>query len=215
MPSPKGGYQLNGKRVPSVTTILGRYKDSYHITDWAWRCGKKGLDYNVESHRAAKAGTLAHYKIECHYNKVEPDPAEFSNMPTEVLKWADTAFLSFLEWDKVHSPTISQMEIPMIDDFFVVGGTLDAVGTINGIHTLLDWKTSNRTYPDHIIQASVYADMYERQSGQTIEHVIICRFDKSKILYEETKISSQVRKEACEVFELMSKLYRTQKEYKL
>lgn len=40
MATPKGGYWLDGKRLPSVTTILSRYKDSGALMKWGYREGR-------------------------------------------------------------------------------------------------------------------------------------------------------------------------------
>ena len=36
MPTPSEGYRIDGKRVPSVTTIIGRFKESGALLRWAW-----------------------------------------------------------------------------------------------------------------------------------------------------------------------------------
>ena len=41
MATPKNGYWLNGKRLPSVTTILGRFKDSGALIKWAYGVGRE------------------------------------------------------------------------------------------------------------------------------------------------------------------------------
>ncbi len=40
MPHPKQGYRLaNGDRCPSVTTIIGRFKESGALIQWAYKRG--------------------------------------------------------------------------------------------------------------------------------------------------------------------------------
>lgn len=43
MPTPKQGYYLDGKRVPSVTTIISRFKESGGLIHWSWQCAWDGL----------------------------------------------------------------------------------------------------------------------------------------------------------------------------
>ena len=53
----------DGKRVPSVTTITGRFKESGGLIWWAWDLGIQGIDYRKVRDSAADAGTLAHAMI--------------------------------------------------------------------------------------------------------------------------------------------------------
>lgn len=69
MPHPKGGYRVDGKRVPSVTTILNRFKDSGALMYWAFSQGQayeRGEIDGLYSKRdeAAEAGTIAHALVE-------------------------------------------------------------------------------------------------------------------------------------------------------
>jgi hypothetical protein len=57
-------YEIGGKRVPSVTTIISRFKDSGGLIHWAWQQGMDGLDYRETRDKAALAGHLAHYLME-------------------------------------------------------------------------------------------------------------------------------------------------------
>jgi hypothetical protein len=41
MATPSGGYWLDGKRLPSVTTILGRFKDSKGLMIWQYNQGRE------------------------------------------------------------------------------------------------------------------------------------------------------------------------------
>ena len=75
MPTPREGYYAaDGKRVPGVTTVIGRFKDSGGLIHWAWNEGKEGRDYRDTSGKAADIGTLAHAFVEAKLmGKPEPD----------------------------------------------------------------------------------------------------------------------------------------------
>src|SRR5262245_51951473 len=53
-----------GRRLPSVTTILSRFKDSGALIHWAWSEGIEGRDYRETRSKAAVAGSLAHQMVE-------------------------------------------------------------------------------------------------------------------------------------------------------
>ena len=48
MAHPKGGYKLDGKRVPGTTTIIGRFKDSGGLLYWAFEQGKAAERGEIE-----------------------------------------------------------------------------------------------------------------------------------------------------------------------
>lgn len=61
-------YRLkDGTRVPSVTTIISRFKESGGLVHWAWQLGIDGKDYRKVRDEAADAGTLAHALLECDH----------------------------------------------------------------------------------------------------------------------------------------------------
>ncbi len=67
----------NGKQIPGVTTICGRYKESEALKYWCWSQGIEGLDYKETMQKAASVGTEVHDKIEAHFNSLAldlPDP---------------------------------------------------------------------------------------------------------------------------------------------
>ena len=65
MAEPRPGYYLaDGSHVPSVTTIIGRFKESGGLIHWAWALGKEGKDYREVRDKAADAGTMAHDAVE-------------------------------------------------------------------------------------------------------------------------------------------------------
>ena len=43
MATPKEGYYVDGKRVPGVTTVLGRFKESGGLIHWSWKIAFDGL----------------------------------------------------------------------------------------------------------------------------------------------------------------------------
>jgi hypothetical protein len=43
MPTPKSGYYVDGERIPSVTTVLSRFKESGGLIYWSWNTAFVGL----------------------------------------------------------------------------------------------------------------------------------------------------------------------------
>ena len=70
MPHPRQGYRdKDGKRVPGVTTIIGRFKDSGGLLWWAFEQGKSAERGEINSlydkrDEAGESGTIAHALVE-------------------------------------------------------------------------------------------------------------------------------------------------------
>jgi len=173
----KGGYHTaDGKRVPSVTTILGRFKDAGPLMHWAWECGRDGKDYRAERDKAATAGTMAHEAVEAW---IHDQPFAFEGEEDICLK-AKTAFDAFLEWADQTQLKVTHTEIPLVSEKHRFGGTFDAI-LVKGKRAMGDWKTSNGIYPEYLMQVAAYGKLWEEaHPDEPIEggfHLL--RFDKN------------------------------------
>ncbi len=170
-------YKVDGTRVPSVTTVLGRFKESGALMHWAWRMGMEGTDYRAARDSAASAGTLAHAMVEAHIRQHDmPDLAEY---PEDVRKKAETAFNAFLKWaDKSHLKP-AHTETSLVSEKYRFGGTLDTM-FVDGELAVGDWKSSNGIYSDMLCQVAAYGKLWEENHpDQPITggfHIV--RFDK-------------------------------------
>lgn len=181
MPTLKGGYHLaDGTRVPGVTTVLGRFKDSGALIRWAYNCGRDGVDMDAAKERAANAGTLAHQWIDDHIHG--RDLAE-STLDEAQTRQARNAFDQFLVWRERYDLRILETEVPLVSEIYRFGGTFDAV-TVDGKPAILDWKTSNAIYSDYLVQCAAYALLWEERRGQPIDDAHILRVSKDHADFE-------------------------------
>ena len=173
--APKGYFTKDGKRVPSVTTILGKFKEAGGLMHWAWECGTKGLDYRQVRDAAADAGTLAHAAVDDWINK---RPVTFSG--DDVSKKAKVAFEAFLEWANQTQLVVTHTEMPLVSEKYRFGGTFDAI-LVKGKRSMGDWKSSNAIYADMLAQVAAYAILWEENyPNEPIDggyHLL--RFDKT------------------------------------
>lgn len=184
MPHPTGGYKIDGERVPGVTTIIGRFKDSSALLYWAFEQGKAAQRGEIERlydkrDEAAEAGTLAHAMVEAHIHKL-PLP-DLSIHPEHVAQQAQQGFDNYIQWSDNNRITIVHQEIELVSNTYRFGGCLDAVGwDAVGRTCLLDWKTSNGVYPDYLIQLGAYALLWEEAyPHKPIDGGFhLCRFSK-------------------------------------
>jgi len=166
MARPKQGYRTkDGKKVPGVTTIIGRFKDSGGLLWWAFEQGKlaeQGVINSLYDKRdeAADAGTLAHAYVEKYINTGEI-PILSAN-PTDIEIQAYQGFQNYLQWAENNRIKITKQEMEMVSEVYKFGGCPDAIGIdANGKLCLLDWKNSNAIYQDYLIQLSAYRQLHE------------------------------------------------------
>lgn len=176
MPHPKGGYKnAAGQRIPGVTTICGRFKDSGALIYWAWEQGSKGIDFRDIRDKAATAGTLAHDIVEAHIRGVA-----LPEIPAEYQAQVRTAFDAYLTWEKNNSMIIVETEPQLVSEHYQYGGTPDAIAYVGEDLCLVDWKTSNGVYGDHVLQLAAYAQLWDENhpEAQLTGGFHLCRFAK-------------------------------------
>lgn len=215
---PKGGYvNAAGKRVPGVTTILNRWKESGGLVQWAYQCGRDGIDINDARDRAADAGTACHEMIDCHLHGRRFDSSLW--MP-QILAKADHAFLAFLEWCEQSNLALIASEISMVSGLHQFGGTFDGA-FIAGTLRLLDYKTSSGIYTDQLTQvAGGYSLLWQEHYPEKPLHGIdILRVSKPErpddpVSFEHRHWSAEIIPIAQEQFLLLRRAYDLDKRLK-
>lgn len=160
MPSPARGYYLEGRRLPSVTTILGRFKKSDQLLRWANRMGLEGKSMDDARDSAASVGTHCHAMLEA-YLKKRPAPRFPAEFTDEQRDAAENGFGMFLDWADKSKLEIVSLETPMVSRHQRVGGTPDMVARINSRLAMGDWKFSNGVYVEHLVQIAEYKVIWE------------------------------------------------------
>lgn len=158
MPTPtKGYFNAAGQRIPGTTTIIGRFKESGALIAWAYKRGKDGLELYESRDKAAELGTLVHSMVE-EFIKGN-DPTSLINVLSEEkdISSVMSAFEAFSEWYYSNQFEVLAQEEQFVSEKHQFGGAPDAIARDNkGRIVLLDWKTSDGVYSDHIIQLGAY-----------------------------------------------------------
>lgn len=176
---PTQPYYVGGRRVPSVTTVLSRFKESGALIHWAWNEGREGRDFRETKQKAADAGTLAHAMVEADIHDRAVDMSKFPNVTLSVRDNAAHALRAFREWAGRVELKVEHTELPLVSEKHMFGGTLDAM-IVMGQLVLGDWKTSGGIYTDMLVQvAGGYSLLWEENfPNQKIHGVEILRISK-------------------------------------
>lgn len=184
MAHPATGYRnAKGQRVPGVTTIIGRFKDSGGLLWWAFEQGKAAERGEINSlydkrDEAAESGTLAHSMVEA---SIKGESFQMPDVSEEVQQQAMNAFEAYRKWASMTKLEIVEQETQLVSEKYQFGGCPDAIGKIDGELCLVDWKTSNSVYQDYLIQLAAYKQLWEENRPDQLltGGFHLCRFAKS------------------------------------
>jgi hypothetical protein len=198
-----------GAIVPGATTILnGLAKPA--LVGWANKLGLEGIDSRSYTSEAASVGTLAHYLIECQLGLSEPDLTDFT--PAQ-LERAQTSLASFNAWLVGHELKPLMLEAQLVSEQYGYGGTIDCYATLDGVPTLLDFKTSSGIYEEHKFQVASYQRLLVEHEYD-VQGVRILRIGRDGGGLEEHRLTGEECLAAWKVFQAALVLYRAKQEFK-
>ncbi len=144
-------YRLADKtRVPGVTTITGQLGWNKQIlVNWANRLGLEGINSAKFVDDKAAIGTIAHGLILQHHSGEKFDTSDYSK---NQIASAENSLLSYLEWEKGKKIEPILLEKPLVSEKWRYGGTPDNYCKLDGVFTLLDYKSGKGIYDEHFIQ---------------------------------------------------------------
>ena len=198
---PTGNYLLKGKKVPSVTTIIGRFKNATGLIIWSNQLGLKGINYFDELKKAGDTGTSLHDLAELH---IKGEEYQLPEDPT-----VRHCFNQFLEWWNNTNYKVTWAEKKMGSKKLEVGGCPDLL--VDG-KVLIDFKTSKAIYSDMIIQLSAYAELIRESEGIEIDKAIIVRFPKEDDDTEIKEFSKEDLAVGLKQFKLLRKAFDIDKD---
>lgn len=153
-----------GHSYPSVTTVAG-FKNQKHIYEWRKRVGED--EANKISSRASKRGTAIHSLCEDYLKTGKASPSIFDqelfNGFIPILKQIDH---------------IEAIEQPMYSNSLKVAGTVDLIACLNGVPSIIDWKTSSRLkrlddIEHYFIQTCMYSQMFFEHTKIVIKQLAV------------------------------------------
>jgi hypothetical protein len=183
VPTPTAGYRNKaGQKVPGTTTIIGRFKDSGALIYWAYNRGKEGLELYESRDKAAELGTIVHSMVEQYIAGSQVSDVVPICITEKDRFQLESAFNAFIEWFESNKFEIVEQEIQLVSEQYQFGGTPDAIAKDGkGRLVLLDWKTSDGVYADHLIQLGAYRLLWNEThpDNQLTGGSHLCRFAKT------------------------------------
>jgi len=191
MKKPKERYKLkDGSICPGVTTVCGQLGwNKGMLINWANREGLAGRDCNKVRDYKAEIGSLAHSMILAHLEGKQTDTSEYT--PKQV-SLAENCCLSYYEWakGKIIEPLV--VEKMLVSEDMKFGGTPDFFGKVDGMPTLVDYKTGKGIYPEYSIQVAAY-DYLLRASLYVPDKALILNIPRSEGEDFQVKVISRTQ----------------------
>jgi PD-(D/E)XK nuclease superfamily protein len=162
MATPKKGYfTADGLKIPSVTTIIGRFKESGALIRWAYSQGEQGVPLYSKRDAAADVGSYVHTMIEAFLTSGEIEISPPAGMSPENVEKAASAYQAFRTWLDGSRLRVTPLEQHYVSETHRFGGTPDAIAEApDDLRELLDWKTAKSFYADQLVQVAAYRALY-------------------------------------------------------
>jgi len=162
-------YDVNGSRLPSVTTILGATKDQQFLRDWKAKVGEKEAE-RIKNH-SSRRGTSMHKFIESYVTGVGYD--DLTELGQEARPMAEKVIEIGLAPVEEYYGSEVTLYYPGL-----YAGSTDLVCSHNGLETIVDFKQSNRPkkkewVEDYYLQIAAYAMAHDYVHGSEIRQGVI------------------------------------------
>lgn len=198
-------YKTDGTLVPGVTTVIGVLAKPA-LVPWANKLGLNGIEVKDYVDVLANIGSIGHDMICCHNRGVKFNP---DGHPADLIDKAENCFLSYLAWEKQHKVEPISCEAELVSEKYGYGGTVDMWCRVDGVPTILDYKTGKAIYSEHIYQVAAYRQLVEENGGKP-EAVRILQIGRDETEGFSEKVVGDTSRE-WEVFEHCLAIYRLQK----
>ena len=188
--------RVNGKQIPTVSTISGMIDKSNQLLIWSERLARTFLknflgkelteevieqavmQYKIIKEERGDSGTDVHDLCERFAKAVMNNtekPIVNETTPQPVIN----GYMAFLKWYNENDVEFIESERDVYSKEYNYVGTFDVLMKVNGIITLGDFKTGSNVYPEYFVQLSGYKQAYdEENTGIKIEHLMVLHFNK-------------------------------------
>lgn len=150
-------YECNGKKLPSVTTIIHSLGND-EIIRWANSLGFRHLKYDQELEKYAENGTLIHDLLR---GEVDPSYTPEAVYKDEIQRIQALGYLTrFRNFISLYDYETTFTEKAFMSESLGYAGTIDWVAKINHQFLMLnDFKTSKAVRFSHLLQLGGYNNL--------------------------------------------------------
>jgi PD-(D/E)XK nuclease superfamily len=148
--------------------------------------------------KSAEIGSQAHKLIEWNLRASLMQEAGPSPHITDKAMWA---FMAWEDWKKSVNLKTIWVEQTIWSDKYGYAGTMDLLAEVNGILTVVDWKTGKAIYPEAYLQNAAYRSALREMGHGDAKQGLIVRLPKNTEDPEfEAKIVEEPEEKLMETF---------------
>ncbi len=201
-------FTADGKEVPSVTTITGKYKNMGGLLHYYWKEGREGREFNKSRDKAGDIGTALHHMISCYIMMQEHD-FEILEGVKDDMPMVHILFDKFKRWwDTQKVGEVVCAEKMLVSEHHGYGGTPDLVAwDANGTAVLFDWKTSSDFYQEMLMQGAAYCQLVGEVTGLIVDTAKFILIAKDRPKLGVYSISAPEMTQAFDKFKLLRAVY--------
>ena len=169
--------------VPSVTTVLNNISDKKTSLDqWRNRVGDVEADRVMKE--ATDIGSMVHLSLENYLNDIDDNIFTDDSLGNMAKKMSEKLISDAL----INISNVYGLEVHLVLDK-LYAGTADCVGVIDGMDTIIDFKTSKRIkkkewIDDYFLQGCAYANAHNVMFDTNISQVAILMVDRD-LMYKK------------------------------
>lgn len=169
-------YRLaDGTKAPGVTSILATISKPA-LPVWANRLGFNRVNSTERLNYLADAGTLAHSLIA---QRLGGPVADYAGYAQDQITMAERALSGFYAWSEGKALETREIELSLVSEAHRYGGTLDALLVVDGRLSVVDWKTSEKIWPEHVYQCAAYHKLLT-EAGHVVDAARIVRVSRDE-----------------------------------
>jgi len=198
----------DGVSIPGVTTVLN-ILNKPALIKWANNLGLRGIDSSKYRDKMGDIGTLAHLMILEHLSGKKQDYSEYSK---DDIDKAENCLISFFEWEKTNKIEPILIEEQLISSLNF-GGIVDCFCKLNGVETLIDFKTGKAIYPEMEYQVAAYRQLIKENLKKMDFNVRILRIGRDENEGFEEKLCKNLDLN-WDIFFYCLKIYETKNKIK-
>lgn len=176
--TPEKGHQRyilkDGSEVKGASTIAKvDDKMANRLAAWGNKLGLKGINCSKRKDQQADAGSVAHFMIQCHFQRHIPD---FRKVSQEAVNIGDDIFNRFMTWWVDNDLTWIASETEYVSETYRYGGTLDIAALDQKERVwLMDVKTSKGIYFNQKTQIAGLGQLWNENGKKAFHKLMIVR----------------------------------------
>jgi hypothetical protein len=194
-------YRIDGKVIPSVTSILGMIDKSRQLLKWSENLTREFLTSYIGmvlentmieravtqySQKRDTAGDIGHRVHDWIHNFIKSimngtEEPSMDDLQQEVIN----GVMGFLKWYGEHKVEFLNTEKIVYSKKYNYVGTFDVLMYVDGVLTLGDYKTGKSIYPETKLQLAGYdLALQEELKDLIVKQYLILHFNKDNATFE-------------------------------